>query len=238
MSTRWMVGIALAAASLAPFAGSARGGDGESVSAAQELAALVKESGESKLGYEEAYLAFKERFEKFAEAHKGTEEALSAKLWLLRNTWWHRGEGTMEKRAAALADGILAEFPKSKLLTAVPDCYFDFSATDRERIFIRLLESSPHPEVRGAALYRLAVAKKGPEGKELLERLRKEYGEVPYRFTTCGAVAEARLSPHDPASLEVGRPAPEIAGRTADGKPLRLSAFKGRVVVVDFFGDW
>jgi peroxiredoxin len=33
-------------------------------------------------------------------------------------------------------------------------------------------------------------------------------------------------------------PAPEIIGVTADGEEIRLSDFRGRVVVLDFWGDW
>lgn len=222
------------------WAGLAFAGEGESPKgeAALEYAALLKESQSTKLGYKEAYLAFKEKFEAFAKNHKGSEEALTAELWLLRNTWWHRDEKTMETRAAALADEILKVYPRSKQLARVPDCFYDFAPADRTRIFTKILEISPHPEARGSALLRLALGAKGPDRKEMLEKLRKDYAEVPYRFGTFGELADAHLAPHDPAALEVGKSAPDIAGRDADGKPMKLSDFKGRVIVPDFFGDW
>jgi hypothetical protein len=36
----------------------------------------------------------------------------------------------------------------------------------------------------------------------------------------------------------VGGPAPEIAGKDLDGKPMKLSDFRGKVVMLDFWGDW
>ena len=39
-------------------------------------------------------------------------------------------------------------------------------------------------------------------------------------------------------NLAVGRPAPEIEGIDMDGKPLRLSDYKGKVVVLVFWGTW
>jgi thiol-disulfide isomerase/thioredoxin len=39
-------------------------------------------------------------------------------------------------------------------------------------------------------------------------------------------------------NLAVGRPAPEIDGTDMDGKPLRLSDYKGKVVVLVFWGTW
>jgi cytochrome oxidase Cu insertion factor (SCO1/SenC/PrrC family) len=36
----------------------------------------------------------------------------------------------------------------------------------------------------------------------------------------------------------VGKTAPEITGKDLDGKPMKLSEFRGKVVVLDFWGHW
>ena len=41
-----------------------------------------------------------------------------------------------------------------------------------------------------------------------------------------------------PGSVAVGVAAPEIAGRDIDGVPFKLSDYRGKVVVLDFWGDW
>ncbi len=38
--------------------------------------------------------------------------------------------------------------------------------------------------------------------------------------------------------IQVGNLAPEIVGEDVDGKTFRLSDYRGRVVVLDFWGDW
>jgi cytochrome oxidase Cu insertion factor (SCO1/SenC/PrrC family) len=38
--------------------------------------------------------------------------------------------------------------------------------------------------------------------------------------------------------VNVGNIALEIAGRDMDGKPLKLSDYKGKVVLLDFWGNW
>lgn len=38
--------------------------------------------------------------------------------------------------------------------------------------------------------------------------------------------------------LAIGKPAPEIIGANVDGEEMRLSDFLGKVVVIDFWGDW
>jgi hypothetical protein len=35
-----------------------------------------------------------------------------------------------------------------------------------------------------------------------------------------------------------GKPAPEITGEDIDGKPMKLSDFRGQVVLLDFWGNW
>jgi peroxiredoxin len=41
-----------------------------------------------------------------------------------------------------------------------------------------------------------------------------------------------------PADLSAGRPAPDFAATTFDGRPLSLSGLKGKVVLVNFFASW
>jgi peroxiredoxin len=42
----------------------------------------------------------------------------------------------------------------------------------------------------------------------------------------------------DVSLTSTGRPAPDFALRTLDGRPLRLSDFRGKVVLVNFWGSW
>lgn len=45
------------------------------------------------------------------------------------------------------------------------------------------------------------------------------------------------FAPGKPAPA-VDQPAPEIVGKDLDGKPMKLSEFRGKVVLLDFWGDW
>ncbi len=36
----------------------------------------------------------------------------------------------------------------------------------------------------------------------------------------------------------MGKVAPEIEGEDLDGKPFKLSDYRGKVVVLDFWGNW
>ena len=40
------------------------------------------------------------------------------------------------------------------------------------------------------------------------------------------------------AAVDTGARAPELAGRTLDGQPLRMANLRGKVVIVDFWASW
>jgi len=42
----------------------------------------------------------------------------------------------------------------------------------------------------------------------------------------------------EPEHLAIGREAPEIEGNDVDGIPFKLSDYRGRIVVLDFWGNW
>ncbi len=45
-------------------------------------------------------------------------------------------------------------------------------------------------------------------------------------------------SPARPAGPPVGKAAPEIEGTDIQGQRLTLSSYRGKVVLIDFWGDW
>ena len=40
------------------------------------------------------------------------------------------------------------------------------------------------------------------------------------------------------AEVRIGKAAPDIEGEDLDGAKFKLSDYKGKVVVIDFWGDW
>jgi len=75
------------------------------------------------------------------------------------------------------------------------------------------------------------------ESESLFEQTQKEYGDVQGGFKgTLGQSAAAEL--FELRNLAIGKTAPEITGEDIDGKPMKLSDFKGKIVLLDFWGDW
>jgi RNA polymerase sigma factor (sigma-70 family) len=76
------------------------------------------------------------------------------------------------------------------------------------------------------------------EAEAILERVKAEFGDVKHLYgmvlqnETLATVADRELA--DIRTLGIGQVAPEISGEDADGKPMKLSEFRGKVVVLDF----
>ena len=91
------------------------------------------------------------------------------------------------------------------------------------------------------------------ESETLLRRIIDEFGDIPFlpdwapppppgRAKSVPIIATLAdyARPHLEARrlLAIGQPAPEILGEEIDGKPLRLSDYRGKVVLLVFWGTW
>lgn len=124
-----------------------------------------------------------------------------------------------------------------------------------------IAERNPDRSARGEATFGLATrlhararylgrrTKDDPapsyeEAERLLERVISDYGDCPSRrkagarraLPTLGEEASNEL--FEMRDLAIGRPAPDIVGEDLDGKPLKLSDFRGKVVVLTGWATW
>ncbi len=74
------------------------------------------------------------------------------------------------------------------------------------------------------------------EAEAAFERVVKEFDDLPGRDETLGQ--EARSELNEIRNLRPGKPAPEVTGTDVDGRPLKLSDHRGRVVLLSFWADW
>ena len=63
-----------------------------------------------------------------------------------------------------------------------------------------------------------------------------EFSDVEGRRRALGKYAAAEL--FELRRLQIGMIVPEIEGVGIDEKPMKLSDFRGKVVLLDFWGDW
>lgn len=107
-----------------------------------------------------------------------------------------------------------------------------------------LLKDNPSADVRGTACFSLATllkdeAKYGQdkkatmEAEKLFERVIRDFGQVRQRGFKLEDLAKPELS--ELRRLSIGKPAPEIEGEDLDGEPMKLSDYRGKVVVLTFW---
>lgn len=75
------------------------------------------------------------------------------------------------------------------------------------------------------------------EAERALQTVLKSYNKITY--TKAGRLGpQAKQLLFELQQLGIGKVAPEIAGEDIDGVPFKLSDYRGKVVVLDFWGDW
>jgi hypothetical protein len=117
-----------------------------------------------------------------------------------------------------------------------------------------ILEKNPDKSVQATVLFGVGESYKNraePYGRKppsdaeelakkaeiIFERVEKNYADViQYEKHTFGMAAKAAL--FELHNLRVGKTAPEVEGEDADGVKFKLSDYRGKVVMLDFWGHW
>jgi hypothetical protein len=203
-----------------------------------QLASLERRYGASKLNYPDRFAAFQAEYTALAKQHRGSEIGMKAEVFLLTGLWWsdesERSDAALERIAQ-----IRKDYGTSKhLVLLIEPIGYLVAADQREALFADLGKSSPHFEVQGVALLFRAKAATGEARKTMLTELDTKYGQLRYKYTRLHQIANSLLNPHPKTELAVGKQAPEITGVDLNGKSMQLSDYRGKVVVLDFWGDW
>ncbi|MHC4953679.1 MAG: peroxiredoxin family protein [Planctomycetota bacterium] len=172
---------------------------------------------------------FSPKFKALAEKHAGTDAALDAWLMVART-----GGNREEICAVILKDHIKSE----GMVNAVS--LFAY-LPNGDAMLEKIVTENPHRNVKGYALLTRgeALLRKGDERAEaMLVDVKENYGDVPIYGgrMTAGKKAEGDL--FEARNLTVGKEAPEIEGEDIDGVVFKLSDYRGKVILLDFWGDW
>jgi hypothetical protein len=187
---------------------------------------------------------FAPRFRAYAERHAGTPKALPALVWMLENPLigpegpeagsflWPMDQ----MKAGHSADPRIAD-----VMSTLPHTVWLVGRAPVVSLCEKVLSVNTDGEARAGATYAMAVAlfdewgsaedRDAERAKGLFRKLVAEHAESPFARTAEGYLFEIE-------HLAVGMKAPEIAGTNPAGDELRLSQFKGQVVVLDFWGFW
>jgi hypothetical protein len=189
------------------------------------------------------------RFLELAEKNPRDPVALDALVWVVTND---RAGGEDSPRTKAVAI-LLKDHVRSEKLGPVCQQLIQGGDGQAEELLRGLLDKNPSKAVQGLACLSLAQQLKGradrvresqpdeadklrKESEELFQRARDRYAGVKAGSGTVGATAKTEL--YELRFLSIGKVAPEVEGRDVDGKKFRLSDYRGKVVLLDFWGNW
>jgi hypothetical protein len=189
------------------------------------------------------------RFLELAEKNAKDPVAVDALVWVAQN-----GRGT--KEADKALDTLFQDHSTNpRLASIVQMLAYDTSAKAEGRLK-QVLEKADDKALKGTACFFLGMHYKnrlsrGPApAKDEAERLKteanaafaravKEFGDVKVGRGTIADGAEKQLKALKALeNLVVGKVAPEIEGEDIDGQQFKLSDYRGKVVVLDFWGHW
>ncbi len=104
----------------------------------------------------------------------------------------------------------------------------------------RLVEASPHASVKAAMLYaRGSLINRNRAATEEERQAALPPLEEAVRLSPDSRFGQlAKSTIFELTKLQVGLPAPDIEGKDLDGVAFKLSDYKGKVVLLDFWGDW
>jgi AhpC/TSA family len=150
-------------------------------------------------------------------------------------------------------DTYVGEMTAKRLTSVCAMMAFDTDKTS-EALLRGLLEKDARPEVQGAATVILAkllwrradelppeegqaAAKLIKESEDLYEKALAKYADVDLQGRgTVGKKAKSDL--YSLRNLSLGKVAPEIAAEDQDGKQFKLSDYRGKVVLLDFWSEF
>jgi len=150
---------------------------------------------------------------------------------------------TFSTRAEKLLQAAIEKSPHKKVRAQA--CWHWAALLDRQSAVIEQLKKEPETTDRvvqyygpeyGKHLMSLEREKMDAKREQVYERLLKSFADEPIADSTMGAEAKKGLFQIRHSSI--GRPAADIAGEDVFGQNFSLSEYRGKVVVLSFWGHW
>ena len=204
----------------------------------------LEKAGEDTASYErESHprLSFIERFEAGAKQHAGSEEAVPYLVWLVQFGGGSEQAGLSRSDGSAL-DTLIAEHATSEHFTSflrqMPTAALFFGRQRCLAIADRVLSKVQDGELALLATFaRGGTLLEGEPTEPEIEKARADLKKVAASDDAdLARLAAERL--FELENLSVGCVAPEIEGTDTDGVAFKLSDYRGKVVMLDFWGDW
>jgi hypothetical protein len=189
---------------------------------------------------------YAERVTALVDKHRFEPFAANALAWVYQ----HSDPGPTAQHALNL---LFADHMDSDEWLPIVSRLVYSNSPDIEKDLNTLLNHNPHRTVQAMTCIGLArYYKMEPEkwrtpnvgyvkycnekAENFLQMTLRAYSDVQYQGESIkNAVARELYEIHN---LSIGKAAPEITGQDIHGKPFKLSDYRGKVVMLDFWGHW
>lgn len=163
-------------------------------------------------------------------------------MWVCSQTAYSAGIPEQAKLYDSTVDLLMDRFADRKELAPLTNWLpIDTNPTWAEKHLRKLMEKNSSDDVKMDAKFGLATLLKNkdeasqPEAEKMLESIIEEFAKSPARKQK---LDQAKKDLDDMKFRGIGKPVPEIAGSDLDDKEFKLSDYKGKVVLIDFWGFW
>lgn len=184
---------------------------------------------------------FSLQFLSLAQKYPKAQAAEKALGWIVQKS------SPQDPVAKEAADLLVKNYLKSEELGPVCQILANYPGTEKK--LRQIAEKNPHKEVQGQAFLALAQLlknqsegvsgnkeKAAKEAENMLQLAVEKYSEVETPQGTIGDRAKALQA--DIKEFGYGHLLPDISGEDIDGKAMKLSDYLGKVVLLDFWGNW
>ena len=201
---------------------------------------------------------------KIAEESPQTSAAFSALSWIVKS----KGGPPLAASQASAAEVLVRDHLAEPQLSGLCEELSKTSSAAAETVLRAAYDKAPAAETRGRAGLALATYLRSnadiseyynfsdvpqrkmlegtPEGQAMLKRMagvdarsfRDEAKEVMQKVASDFPDLKPPETQLGKSGPEVGTTAPEITGEDLDGKRMKLSDYRGKVVVIEFWGWW
>lgn len=198
---------------------------------------------------EDPAVGFAPRFRDYAQKHAGKTEAIAALCWLINDG----GQVSLPGAEQSAGKWALARLTRDHAADAtigkqLPRLRYAAYTVGREpliELYERVIKKNGDKDARAWATFNLGCSyyeQRGAEG-EVDKEAEKKRGIALFRRTVkeyAGTKAAQRAEGFVFAAerLQIGMVAPEIVGTDVDRNEIKLSQFRGQVVVLGFWGFW
>jgi hypothetical protein len=179
------------------------------------------------------------KFEELAD--KGHGRSL---LWLAQNA--HRkfeGKSEITAKKLELYGKLIEKFGSAdwsdRIVGYVVNEKKFFGMQEMDKLLSQLKSTSKNTEAQAAALDALSNILTGTSASDSDRKRASEYkDELVKNFQDSKVVSRMNAKAFREQNLVVGKPVPDFAAKDIEGADFKLSDYKGKVVLIDFWGFW